>query len=385
MDSMKIAFVTTHEILGPNNTGGIQCALRNLSLLKTIFSEENVLVCAITKNTDNLSKASRTVAVFTIKRGRIATIKNFLSGRLRYEKAIENEVIKHISNFGCTAVFMDRSVMGFLQERIPKHIIQILFIHNIERIYVLNQARVRLFWLLLLIPTIISESKAIKSSDIIISLNKRDASHLKKYYNRIPDLIIPITFDDQFVIVKKKEKSCSSSFLQLLFVGSLFAPNEQGVTWFIQNVMPYVNAELTVVGRNFEGLTQKLSRKNVRIIGTVEDLPQWYSQADAIVSPILFGDGMKVKTAEALMFGKPMFATNEALEGYDIEGQRNVFRCNTAQDFISAINTYSSNPPYMTFDMKIRELFLQKYHTRAYIPVLHDTLKKLTSGGLSKP
>jgi len=34
---------------------------------------------------------------------------------------------------------------------------------------------------------------------------------------------------------------------------------------------------------------------------------------------------MKVKPAEALMHGKLMFATDEAREGYEIEGQKNFF------------------------------------------------------------
>jgi glycosyltransferase involved in cell wall biosynthesis len=128
--------------------------------------------------------------------------------------------------------------------------------------------------------------------------------------------------------------------------------------------MPYVSAEISIVGSNFEKLTERLSRSNVKVIGTVDDLSAYYHNAHAVISPILFGAGMKVKIAEALMYGKPVFATDEALEGYDVEGLENVYRCNTAQEFIDAINTYIDNPPYIAFDENIRARFLEKYHTQ---------------------
>ena len=83
---------------------------------------------------------------------------------------------------------------------------------------------------------------------------------------------------------------------------------------------------------------------------------------------------MKVKTAEALMFGKPIIGTDEALEGYDVERQRSVFRCNSSQDFINAINNYAKSIPLVSFDDDLHRLFLEKYHTPNYVPVLRELL-----------
>lgn len=38
-----------------------------------------------------------------------------------------------------------------------------------------------------------------------------------------------------------------------------------------------------------------------------------------MVMPIFSGSGMKVKTAEALMYGKFLIGTKEAFEGYEID------------------------------------------------------------------
>jgi len=223
--------------------------------------------------------------------------------------------------------------------------------------------------------TISNERVAVRNADAIISLNRRDATLLKKYYDRSPDMVLPITFDDHFTEERLDFKFRDSRKLQLLFVGSLFPPNEHGVTWFALEVMPYVNADFTIVGRNFERLAGKLNRNNVRVIGTVDELAQYYHDADAIVSPILLGAGMKVKTAEALMYGKPMFATDEALEGYDVDDLDNVYRCNTAQQFIHAINDYADHKQWPVFDQAIRNRFLERYNTVTYVSSVRELLE----------
>lgn len=51
---------------------------------------------------------------------------------------------------------------------------------------------------------------------------------------------------------------------------------------------------------------------------------------------------MKVKTAEALMHGKEVIGTQEALVGYDELSDK---VCETAEDFISTIIRYTTNRP----------------------------------------
>jgi len=379
---MKIAYITAAEILGPQNTGGIQCCSRNLNILKQAFGERNVYVCAITKHKEHLSKSSENTKVFYSGRSKLSILKNSLSGRLQFGKSVENAVLNHVKSLRVDVVFIEFSRMGFLQEQFPKGIRQILFMHNIETEYVKNLIHRHPAYIVLKKAFKRNEALAVKHADAIISLNYRDAEKLNQYYGKTPDLILPISMDDEFVRHTSDKEKSQPQKLQLLFVGSLFPPNEQGVTWFAKKVMPHINAEFTIVGRDFEKLKGKLQKyhSNIKVIGTVDDPTHYYHYADAVVSPIHTGAGMKVKTAEALMYGKPMFATDEALEGYDVDGQKNIFRCNSPQDFISAINNYAENPPYTAVDEDIRTLFLDKYHTPNYMPIIHETI--VTAHGL---
>ena len=376
---LKIVFVTHYEILGPQNSGAIQCSNRNLYLLQQIFGEQNVYVFAMTKHKEYLSYATQNLTVVLSNRTeKLLTIKNGLGalfGRARFGKCAETSALKFIVQSDCDAVFLDHSLMGFLPGRIPKNIKKILFMFNIEANILRYRPRMRLLNYIFLLPTMLSESRSVKNSDIVITLNNRDATLLEEYYKRKADLVLPITFNDDTVVSESyKKETLSSTPLQLLFIGTLFTANEVGITWFVENVMPYVNAELSIVGKGMEKLANKLNCKNVKVIGTVDNLLQYYRDAGAVVSPIFSGGGMKVKTAEALMYGKPLFATDEALEGYDVGVQESIFRCNSKEGFITSINEYAKKSNRSGFDNNLRELFLEKYHTPSYIPILQKLL-----------
>ena len=376
---MKIAFITTYEILGLQNTAGGIGANNRLSLLKRIFGDENVYVCAITRHKENLQYANNRTEVFFSDRRKIHVLKYALSGRTDFSKAIEDAVLEHALKLDANAVFFDRSLIGFIPSRLPRDIKQIVLVNNIERDHIKPSRLSNLHNLILMPSVIANENSAINNADIAIVFNLRDAALLNKYYDRNPDFILPLTCEDNFImsVQEKREKASPNSTLQLLFVGSLFASNEMGVTWFVNKIMPHVNAELTIVGKGFEKLADKLNRSNVRVEGTDDDVSAYYYSTDAVVLPIQFGYGMKLKTAEALMYGKPMFGTDEALEGYEIEDLENVHRCNTAQEFIAAINIYAENVPWLSFDEKIRSRFLEKYHTPIYDSVLRELLAKV--------
>ena len=143
--------------------------------------------------------------------------------------------------------------------------------------------------------------------------------------------------------------------------------------WFINNVMPNVNnAILYVVGRGTENWQEEFKDvSNVKIIGGVESLKDYYEKADAVVSPIFLGSGMKTKTAEALMYGKYIFATREAFEGYDVDYDEVGVLCNTKEDFIKAINEDLQKLP-SRFNEYSRRVFLEKYSN----DVWKDRIKK---------
>ena len=109
---------------------------------------------------------------------------------------------------------------------------------------------------------------------------------------------------------------------------------------------------------NYRAEFEKYSDK-VHTIGTVSSLKEWYVDADLVVAPIFEGGGMKVKTAEALSYGKHFIGCTESLEGYwedmpDVIRDEKVFKCDTPQEFAKAIDR-AAKSEYDINDIEIKD------------------------------
>ena len=195
---------------------------------------------------------------------------------------------------------------------------------------------------------------------------------------------MPATFTDRCKGMElnpiKKEMPSGKDELQLLFVGSYFAHNYTGLKWFIKEVLPFIKCTLTIVGKNMEKMQKELKKifnEKIIIKGTVENLEEYYIASDAVVMPIFMGGGIKVKTAEAMMYGKTIFASPEALQGYETQGIDNIFRCGSGEEFINTINNYCIGKSRRRYNPEIRRLFLEQYDTEANQAKFQTYLQKV--------
>jgi hypothetical protein len=60
------------------------------------------------------------------------------------------------------------------------------------------------------------------------------------------------------------------------------------------------------------------------------------------------------------MYGKNIIGTDEAFEGYDLDYEKAGARCNTKEEFITAINHFSSYQ-YPLFNIYSRKMFVNNY------------------------
>ena len=200
----------------------------------------------------------------------------------------------------------------------------------------------------------INEKYACKYSSKIICLNNRDAIDIQQEYDRQIEIQIPISLPDRFVPINRIKVEDV-----ILFVGSYFKPNIDGVMWFIMNVLPAIPYKLWIVGHGMQQLidNNNVCRERIQVFSNVKDLSPFYQAAKCVIMPIFSGSGMKVKTAEALMFGKYILSTPEGLEGYDIP-QSGYVECKTAEDFINQLQYIDSSKQFIQAN---RCQYLAKY------------------------
>lgn len=360
---MKVLFLTRFDFTEGRKDGGLEIAYRNYSLVESIYGKENIKLCIITAF--NKGKKDN-IEYFSVKEDVIHNYMSYFVLNDRIPIRVERELLNCINSYNPEFIFWDGSTFGQIAGKLKKKISSVVYFHNIERQYTWDQVRQH-SWLCIFryIATVYNEKKIIKYTDNYICMNSRDAGLLEELYGVKASFMLPATYSDTYD-EKAENKYTKHNQFQLLFIGSYFAHNYKGLIWFIDNVLPEIDCELVVVGKNMEKLSENVKSSKVNIVGTVDSLDEYYRSADAMVMPIFMGGGMKVKTAEALMYGKVIFASTEALQGYDVDSLEGVFRCNKKEEFIEAINQYKEKENKNRFDINNRKLFLNKYCTDGY-------------------
>jgi glycosyltransferase involved in cell wall biosynthesis len=290
-----------------------------------------------------------------------------------YIDGVNSEIIDNFLNIiainNIQKIFVDGSNFGEIVRHVKLKYPQVhiyTFFHNVEA---------RFFWgslkekkslraLAVCIANYLVEKKAVIFSDKIICLNERDSQLLKIIYGRSATHISSMALEDKL----------PSNFLNLinpfrtkyaLFVGGDFYANRVGIAWFVKNVATKINCKVCIVGKGLERYRYELELvDNVKVIGAVESLAEWYLNAHFVIAPIFDGSGMKTKVAEALMYGKKVIGTPEAFSGYEEIVQRVGVVCKTEDDFVRAIA--DTNKMYLAdFAQDLRDIYEKKYSFEA--------------------
>lgn len=348
-------------------TGGCQCSKRNYQSLETLFGQNNVGKYIIEPYKNRRS-------VFTILERVRDIFRGYMGG---LKRSREKEILHLLKTEFYTDLFVDSSLLGILVPKVKRqlpHIRIYTFFHNFEYAFIkdsimVNKDYIRFYWFVL---TFLNEKSACKYSNKIISLNERDTIAIRKMYGKEVHIQIPITLSTSYYPTEIVKHQKASSIKTALFIGSYFFGNVQGLKWFCKNVLPLTDIRLIIVGSGMEKLNCEIDKsERIRIYSNVPDLTPYYENADFVVLPILSGSGMKVKTAEALMYGKYIIGTSEALRGYAIDDSVAI-KCDTAGDFVQAITSYN-NPT--KFNKYSRLLFEEKYSFEVSLQLFNKVLE----------
>ncbi len=108
--------------------------------------------------------------------------------------------------------------------------------------------------------------------------------------------------------------------LRLGVVGGRNNINASNIRRFLEVADAYLRRTLLpieiVVAGSVCGLLEDLRLPYLRQLGSVESMDTLYDQVDAVLAPLAFSTGLKIKVGEALARGKPLISHAHAFEGY---------------------------------------------------------------------
>lgn len=174
-------------------------------------------------------------------------------------------------------------------------------------------------------------------ADMTIAVSSEDLSRLKKERNTGCVSLIPN-------IVPTVARKLKDRDPVLIFIGNYsWAPNVDGIKWFVGNVWPLVrqaqkNSRMILVGSYpSEEIMAMTSIKGIQVVGHVPDTSPYLDAAAVSIAPLLYGGGMKGKVNEALAHGVPVVSTSVGAQGFNARNGEEMFIADDAGDFAASI------------------------------------------------
>lgn len=163
--------------------------------------------------------------------------------------------------------------------------------------------------------TYMHEKNLLQLYDALIAIQYQEAAVLNHHFpdKKIITALHPIT--NNFL---QQDTSHIYSSPVLLFVASASQHNIDAVEYFIKNNFDKIvehdpGVIFNVCGDICNHISYK--HKNIQLYGRVDDLTSFYEKATLVINPVRFGSGLKIKTVDALAFGKCLVTTPNGCEG----------------------------------------------------------------------
>lgn len=380
---MKGIFIS-QAVLNKNNGGG-QFVRSLIVLLKNVVGSDNLTVVSLPDEniTSKQFREENNLVVYEANPSKFIMAINVLTGCPRYVgRNIFDQVIDLIKKGNYDFAFLGFSTYQYLVEKLIEIGLPILVMYqgitpNTKMSRLVNATWIQKLKAYPSFKLVLERERVVANlADCNIVHNERERNAFYKYYQKEPDMYLPVFIADKFKNMDSYKNPGYEGF-SLLFIGSKFGPNLSGLKWFVENVMPHSNknVHLYVVGQGMEFLREEVlyQQERIHIVGEVEKLEPWYYYSDLVIEPIFEGDGMKTKTVEAMMFGKTILGTDEAFCGY--EGMDD-YLCNTVDDFIKRIENYRITGVEKV-SKYVRSVYLEKYSESAVLGKMQKAIEKL--------
>jgi glycosyltransferase involved in cell wall biosynthesis len=131
--------------------------------------------------------------------------------------------------------------------------------------------------------------------------------------------------------------------LEVAFVASGMSSNVDGMRQFAQEIWPLVQSDVRQAARVavYGGVCNKLAAEalpaDVELRGFADDLRAVYRDSAVIINPVNAGGGLKIKTVEALCYGRCLVTTPSGAEGLEDGAGTAFLMAHTSAEFAALL------------------------------------------------
>lgn len=175
------------------------------------------------------------------------------------------------------------------------------------------------------------EGKAMRRADYVLALQNDEATYFS--YLAPNSTVLNIY---NFYNYYEQPVSFTKN---ILFLSGSNPHNIDGIEWFIENIFPNIkrvfsDVKLIIGG----GICKKISSKyidiNIEYKGYVDNIASFYSLGDVVINPTRNGTGLKIKTFEAISYGKVTMVHPHSAKGIFKRNSAPLFSSDKPQDWV---------------------------------------------------
>ncbi len=220
---------------------------------------------------------------------------------------------------GCTAVLDTHDIMCFREYRFYQH----GFDHHIK-------------------ISLAEEKRILERFDAVVAIQQEEQKLLQRILPQTPVLLCP------HVVSAEVAETNHSTIKKIGFIGGSSLANQVGLEWFLDQVWSVIKSfefELLIfgsIGEKFDEYCQQ--NLQVKNMGVGLSQAEIYAMTDCMINPIFVGGGLKIKTLEAIAFGKPIVSTKEGAVGIGEPGNNGILLARDRAEFIEAFIRLVNEP-----------------------------------------
>ena len=207
------------------------------------------------------------------------------------------------------------------------------------------------------------EARAVNRADVILSIQEEEAT----FYRYITMKKVLTTYS-YFPITNTPLIGNKT----LLYLAGPNKYNVDGITYFIENVydkirQAYPEVTLKIGGRICNELKLFYNREAIEFYGDINDPIKFYSLGDIFLNPTFNGNGLKIKTFEAMSFGKVLICNPHSTVGILNRETAPIKTAHDADEYLKHLD--------ILFNHK-NEVIRIKEESIKYIECLNNTFKE---------
>ena len=266
--------------------------------------------------------------------------------QFQYSRQMLDRVKRLLKDQDFDLLLLNGSDLLWMLPHLPANTATLLVAHNIEHLLYADQIHFEYPQQSLQKSLLLRDHARLRHHELaglcavgnVMCLSTEDEAYVRRECPQVNTITIPPLFDGTPATPRADLDTASGIEIGML-ANFEWWPAQQGVRWFLQEVLPHLHSR---VGLHLFGKRSlDIATTDPRVVkhGYVSELDTVWSTCHLMICPVFAGGGVSIKLVEAVCRGVPVLATRYAKRGLPIDSDPAIILRETPTEWIEFLNS----------------------------------------------